>query len=233
MRAPARRIGGLCCCLLFVLAGSVPGRRLRVDLIVGVLAVHGAPTALQGALVGIGFIGVGLVFRQPKGRLPLIRNRTTAAAIFAAAAIGAAAGEGRLLLATVGTALALLVLEVRHIPLLRPLDDRSWAPGSATTSRRAGQPRLRPMIRNARRVIIDAGAPRPSTKSVAAIAHLTTSEDEPVEIGEIKGPVGAAPGWTLSLPTRGGHLPWRRCGLWHGISTVGHGLSFTSEPKPG
>ena len=50
------------------------------------------------------------------------------------------------------------------------------------------------MIRNARRVIIDAGAPRPSTKSVAAIAHLTTSEDESVEIGEIKGPVGAAPG---------------------------------------
>jgi putative Mg2+ transporter-C (MgtC) family protein len=128
MRAPARRIGGLCCCLLFVLAGSVPGRRLRVDLIVGVLAVHRAPTALQGALVGIGFIGAGLVFRQPKGRLPLIRNRTTAAAIFAAAAIGAAAGEGRLLLATVGTALALLVLEVRHIPLLRPLDGRSWAP---------------------------------------------------------------------------------------------------------
>ncbi len=42
------------------------------------------------------------------------------------------------------------------------------------------------MIRNARRVIIDAGAPRPSTKSVAAIVHLTTSEDEPVEIGEIK-----------------------------------------------
>jgi MgtC family len=31
--------------------------------IVGVLAVHGAPTALQGALTGIGFIGAGLVFR--------------------------------------------------------------------------------------------------------------------------------------------------------------------------
>ena len=49
------------------------------------------------------------------------------------------------------------------------------------------------MIRNARRVIIDAGASHPSTKSVAAIAHSTTSEDESVEIGEIKGPVGAAP----------------------------------------
>jgi putative Mg2+ transporter-C (MgtC) family protein len=106
---------------LFALIGVGAG-------IVGVLAVHGAPTALQGALVGIGFIGASLVFRQPQGHLPLIRNLTTAAAIFAAAAIGAAAGEGQLLLATVGTALALLVLEVRHIPLLRPLDGRSWAP---------------------------------------------------------------------------------------------------------
>jgi putative Mg2+ transporter-C (MgtC) family protein len=95
--------------------------------IVGVLAVHGAPTALQGALTGIGFIGAGLVFRQQEGHLQLIRGLTTAAAIFAAAAIGAAAGEGRLLLATAATALALLVLEMRYIPLLRLLDGRRWA----------------------------------------------------------------------------------------------------------
>jgi MgtC family len=68
--------------------------------IVGVLAVHGAPTALQGALTGIGFIGAGLVFRQQQGHLQMIRGLTTAAAIFAAAAIGAAAGEGLLLLAS-------------------------------------------------------------------------------------------------------------------------------------
>jgi putative Mg2+ transporter-C (MgtC) family protein len=95
--------------------------------IVGVLAVHGAPTALQGALTGIGFIGAGLVFRQQQGRQQLIRGLTTAAAIFAAAAIGAAAGEGRLLLATAATAIALLVLEMRYIPLLRRLDGRRWA----------------------------------------------------------------------------------------------------------
>jgi putative Mg2+ transporter-C (MgtC) family protein len=93
--------------------------------IVGVLAVHGAPTALQGVLTGIGFIGAGLVFRQEP--LPTIRGLTTAAAIFAAAAIGAAAGEGRLLLATVATASALLVLEIRYIPVLRLLDGRRWA----------------------------------------------------------------------------------------------------------
>ncbi len=45
----------------------------------------------------------------------------------AAAAIGAAAGEGRLLLATAATAPALLVLEVRYMPLLRLLDGRRWA----------------------------------------------------------------------------------------------------------
>ena len=95
--------------------------------IVGVLAAHGAPTALQGALTGIGFIGAGLVFRQERGHLQMIRGLTTAAAIFTAAAIGAAAGEGRLLLATAATAFALLVLEVRYIPLLRLLDGRRWA----------------------------------------------------------------------------------------------------------
>ena len=95
--------------------------------IVGVLAVHGAPTALQGALTGIGFIGAGLVFRQELGRLQRVRGLTTAAAIFAAAAIGAAAGEGRLLLATVATFVALLVLELRYIQVLSLLDGRRWA----------------------------------------------------------------------------------------------------------
>ena len=57
----------------------------------------------------------------------MIRGLTTAAAIFAAAAIGAAAGEGRLVLATAATAFALLVLEIRHIRLLSLLDGRRWA----------------------------------------------------------------------------------------------------------
>jgi putative Mg2+ transporter-C (MgtC) family protein len=56
----------------------------------------------------------------------MIRGLTTAAAIFAAAAIGAAAGEGRLLLATAATVFALLVLEVRYIPVLSLLDGRRW-----------------------------------------------------------------------------------------------------------
>lgn len=95
--------------------------------LIGVLAVRGAPNALAGVVTGIGFIGAGLVFRQPRGREEVVRGVTTAAGIFADAAIGATAGEGRLLLAAAGTALALLILEIRHLRGLRILDARRWA----------------------------------------------------------------------------------------------------------
>ena len=50
----------------------------------------------------------------------------TAAAIFAAAGIGAAAGQGRLLVAGAATLLALFVLEIRHVRVLNMLDGRRW-----------------------------------------------------------------------------------------------------------
>ena len=114
------------------LRGSPAGDRVFALIgvgagVVGVLAVRGAPTALQGVLTGVGFIGAGLVFRQELGKLQLVRGLTTAAAIFAAAAIGAAAGEGRLLLATAATVMALLVLEIRYIKMLSLLEGRRWA----------------------------------------------------------------------------------------------------------
>jgi putative Mg2+ transporter-C (MgtC) family protein len=56
-----------------------------------------------------------------------VKGVTTAATIFAAAAIGAAAGYDRPLLAAGGTALVLLALEVRHIPILKFADGRRWA----------------------------------------------------------------------------------------------------------
>jgi len=93
--------------------------------IVGVLAAHGATEALTGALTGVGFIGAVLVFRQQHPEI--VRGLTTAAAILAAVAVGAAAGEGRLLVATVGTALTLLILEMRFLPGLRILNGRTWA----------------------------------------------------------------------------------------------------------
>jgi putative Mg2+ transporter-C (MgtC) family protein len=103
---------------VFALIGTGAG-------IVGVLATHGAPAALTGALTGVGFIGAGLLFRQEQSEF--VRGLTTAAAILASVAIGAAAGEGQLVLASVGTGVSLIVLEGRYIPGLRLLDARRWA----------------------------------------------------------------------------------------------------------
>jgi putative Mg2+ transporter-C (MgtC) family protein len=95
--------------------------------VVGIIATHGAPNALAGAITGVGFIGGGLVFRQAVGRNHVVVGLNTAAAIFAAAAIGAAAGQGRLLVAGAATLMALLVLEIRHVRVLNILDGRRWA----------------------------------------------------------------------------------------------------------
>jgi putative Mg2+ transporter-C (MgtC) family protein len=105
---------------VFALVGAGAG-------VVGIIATHGAPNALAGAITGIGFIGGGLVFRQAFGSQQVVMGITTAAAIFAAAGIGAAAGQGRLIVATVATALSLFVLEIRHIRWLSMLDGRRWA----------------------------------------------------------------------------------------------------------
>lgn len=90
--------------------------------VIGLLSGTVAPNALAGAVTGIGFIGAGLVFRQKEGRSEVVRGVTTASAIFVTAAIGAAAGEGRLLIATAATALVLTSLELPHVPGLRILD---------------------------------------------------------------------------------------------------------------
>jgi len=90
--------------------------------VIGLLSGTVAPNALAGAVTGIGFIGAGLVFRQQQGRSEVVRGVTTASAIFVTAAIGAAAGEGRLLIATAATALVLASLELPHLPGLRIFD---------------------------------------------------------------------------------------------------------------
>ena len=105
---------------VFALVGAGAG-------IMGIIGVHGAPNALAGAITGIGFIGGGLVWRQAAGSQQVVKGITTAAAIFAAATIGAAAGQGRLLVAVAATALCLFVLEIRHVRWLSVLDGRRWS----------------------------------------------------------------------------------------------------------
>lgn len=94
---------------------------------VGIIAAHGAPNAAAGAITGVGFIGGGMVFRQAVGRDHVVVGLNTAAAIFAAAAIGLLAGQGRMLVAGAATLLAVFVLEIRHMRVLSILDGRRWA----------------------------------------------------------------------------------------------------------
>ena len=98
--------------------------------LIGSIAPH-YPAALGGAVTGIGFIGGGLCFRQAVKQAEqdtqILHGVTTAASVFGAAAIGAIAGVGDLVLATAATLGILLSLEIRHLPVLRYLDARRWA----------------------------------------------------------------------------------------------------------
>jgi putative Mg2+ transporter-C (MgtC) family protein len=115
------------------LRGSAAGDRTfsligTGSALIAVLAQAGAPNALAGAITGVGFIGAGLTFRQTdSSHRQIVRGLTSAAGIFAAAAIGAAAGQGRIALAVLGTALCLLAFELRYVPGLRALDAGRWA----------------------------------------------------------------------------------------------------------
>ncbi|MDQ6614080.1 MAG: MgtC/SapB family protein [Actinomycetota bacterium] len=118
------------------LRGSVAGDRTFSMVGAGAAAItavaaRSSPQAIAGVVTGVGFIGAGVVFR---GQLGMIRGVTTAATIFAAAAIGIVAGFGHLLLAVITTSVLLLTLELQHIPFLRWLDATSYA-GRFTSDR--------------------------------------------------------------------------------------------------
>jgi putative Mg2+ transporter-C (MgtC) family protein len=51
---------------------------------------------------------------------------TTAATLFLTASVGIVAGTGHLLGAAILTALMILTLEIRHLPVVRLLDARRW-----------------------------------------------------------------------------------------------------------
>lgn len=69
------------------------------------------PSADPGRLaanivVGIGFLGAGTIFREGE----VVRGLTTAAGLWAVAAIGMAAGLGQYLLAAISSAIVLIIL---------------------------------------------------------------------------------------------------------------------------
>jgi putative Mg2+ transporter-C (MgtC) family protein len=74
---------------------------------------------LQGLVAGIGFVGAGSIMHAD-GEKNSVQGLTTAASIWMTAAIGAAVGMGRDVLAILATLIAYFVLAFVHI------NDRTW-----------------------------------------------------------------------------------------------------------
>ena len=106
-------------------AGKPAGLRTHVLIAVGaalftVASVYGFGPAgdmsrvAAGVVAGIGFIGAGMIIHRGPG--DIVGGLTTAATIWAVAAIGLAAGAGLYLVAGVTTVITLVVLFLpRHI----------------------------------------------------------------------------------------------------------------------
>ncbi|MFC2066711.1 MgtC/SapB family protein [Chloroflexota bacterium] len=103
-------------------AGKQAGLRTHVLICVGaalitVTSIHGFGAAADpsrvaaGIVVGIGFLGAGVILRRSEG---IVAGLTTAATIWAVAGIGLAAGAGLFLPAAVVTAIVLIVLLIPH-----------------------------------------------------------------------------------------------------------------------
>lgn len=88
---------------------------LGVALVVIAAEQSGATSAdlsrvLQGVLAGIGFLGAGTILKQDESEH--VKGLTTAASVWATAAIAMAAGLGRVSTAIVATIIALIVLSL-------------------------------------------------------------------------------------------------------------------------
>jgi putative Mg2+ transporter-C (MgtC) family protein len=76
-----------------------------------------ADRIVQGVATGVGFLGAGIIFRASGG----VKGLTTAAALWAAAALGALVGGGLYLSAALLTGILLIVLELHTVGFLRRL----------------------------------------------------------------------------------------------------------------
>jgi putative Mg2+ transporter-C (MgtC) family protein len=109
------------------LRGSPAGDRTFALVALGAagvtaLGVEKFPTSAEkviaGVVTGIGFLGAGLILRGETG---LVRGLTTAAALWAAAAVAILVGAGDLLVGLGGAVLVFLILEMQYVPFLRGL----------------------------------------------------------------------------------------------------------------
>ena len=84
-------MAGIICFILFFLIITIPFGIAAFRIASYVIWPFGRSIVMRRE-AGIGFIGGGLVIHEALGKQQVIRGITTAAAIFSAAAIGAAAG---------------------------------------------------------------------------------------------------------------------------------------------
>lgn len=87
--------------------------------IFSLVALHALPTPspviAQGVVTGVGFLGAGMILRD-SGR---VVGLTTAATVWAAAAVGMLVGFGMYVLAVLCSALLLGILLAHHLPVFR------------------------------------------------------------------------------------------------------------------
>jgi len=74
-----------------------------------------AEKVMAGIATGIGFLGVGIIWRMEGGQA---RGLTTAAAAWAIAAIGVVAGTGLYLTSFAATAFTFGILEIQYVPVV-------------------------------------------------------------------------------------------------------------------
>jgi putative Mg2+ transporter-C (MgtC) family protein len=135
---------------------------------------EGSPTRITGQVVsGIGFLAGGVIIRDGFA----VRGLNTAATLWCTAAIGALAGSGFLLAATLGTVLVLLL----HV-LMRPFTLRidSWA---KTHARKEVEYRIRVTARKSsesaiRQTLMDKIKGRHATSLLSVQFQLTDQPDE-------------------------------------------------------
>jgi len=103
-------------------AGKQAGLRTHILICVGaalftVVSIYGFDTddaarVAAGVVAGVGFLGAGAIIRGGEG---IVAGLTTAATIWAVAAVGLAAGAGLYLVSTVATVLVFGVLFIPHV----------------------------------------------------------------------------------------------------------------------
>lgn len=75
-----------------------------------------AEKLIAGVVTGVGFLGAGVIMRTGSGE---VRGLTTAASIWAVAAVGVIVGAGDYIMGTVIAMLIMLLLSWEQLPLLR------------------------------------------------------------------------------------------------------------------